>query len=341
MHQRALHQVGRRGLGQPVDDRLKRKARAQSLKLLTLDGDRERGTGRAMAVRLRRGCVAAAVQRRPRTDRASASGSSRGPKWPRSSNTSTVGLAEPGGEEGEEAGADGVGLGPAGQGHRAPDSVQVGEGVVGQAVGVDLGLVLAAAAQADAPRHRARSRCRRRRPGPRGGAGRTVACSAKLSMASSREPNTSRRRRAPTASGLPSAVGGQGAVAGVHDRLDSSTEPRTSPAGTARPAAAPPPRRNGRRRTGRSRPSGRPRPAMSAANPYQPKSSPGGGSDTSVGPRHRRRCTGSARPDRPPGERGRPRRSRWRGPAGAPVPAPEVVVGDADTVRPSSPDRSG
>ena len=49
----------------------------------------------------------------------------------------------------EEAEAEGVGLLPAGEGHRTPDLVQVAEGAVGRAVGVDLGLVVAPAPQPD------------------------------------------------------------------------------------------------------------------------------------------------------------------------------------------------
>ena len=56
---------------------------------------------------------------------------------------------QPLGHQGQNVGTDGIGLPAAGECHRTPDLAQVGESVVGQAVGVHLGLVLPPAPEPD------------------------------------------------------------------------------------------------------------------------------------------------------------------------------------------------
>ena len=124
-----------------------RKARAQSRKLATLEGESERGNAKDMADRLRRGCAGVRDQGSPhRTgDLARIVPWARNdpcrqrPRWPvaasRAASCSKKGRPSE------------VRLLAAGQRHRALDRAQVGEGIVREALGIDGRFVLSPAAQ--------------------------------------------------------------------------------------------------------------------------------------------------------------------------------------------------
>src|ERR1700677_4827968 len=105
---------------------LNRKARAQSLNVLTFEGDRELGTGRAMTARLRPGCVAAVVHRRPERLRQSGRVLQR-TEMTESGQDLGARVRQPPGIALQESPSDGVGLGSAGQPHRTPDPLETTE----------------------------------------------------------------------------------------------------------------------------------------------------------------------------------------------------------------------